>query len=236
MFGVCFDQVCSGALGFILLFLLHPALGVDNLQNIINYLHKTYGVNNQYALGINVPVRFCGQSAALDQNFLPNDNDARKVRHDMNGADRIYKGDRLIGARPKPIPGTQNNYHSEYLLLISSTSETLSRFDPLMQTLLSSDPNGCTVFFTLNSPCVSTCSTPKGRYSIIQALRMMFQNIPQPRKAFVFRQVWQYDVGKSDWEANIKNINNIIPVYRCYENECIPCVDNNQVNQTCIQN
>ncbi|XP_026799337.3 uncharacterized protein LOC113544627 [Pangasianodon hypophthalmus] len=227
-------MVCSGALGFFLLFLLHPALGVKNLQNIINHLHNKYGVNNQYALGINVPVRFCDQHAALDQNFLPNDNDAQKVKDDMAVADRIYKGKQLIGARPKQIPGTQNNYHSEYLLLIHSMSKTLSRFDPLMQTLLNSDPNGCTVFFTLNSPCVKTCSTPNGRYSIIPALSM-FQNRKGP-KAFVFRQVWEQDVGKPAWEENIRNINNIIPVYRCEANECIPCVDKNQVKQKCVRN
>lgn len=145
----------------------------------------------------------------------------------MAGEDKIYKGVRMIGARPKPIPRTRNNYHSEYLLLIRSMSQTLERFDQLMQTLLNSDPNGCTVFFTLNSPCVSTCSTPNGPYSIIPALGM-FQNRNTP-KAFVFRQVWHYDVGSHDWRNNIRVINNIIPVYCCSNSGCVRCVNNNNV-------
>ncbi|KAI5098623.1 hypothetical protein C0J45_10762 [Silurus meridionalis] len=193
-------------------------------------LLTTYGGNNQYALGINVPVQFCNENADL-KNFLPNDN-AQQVKNEMNGRDRIYKGDQLIGAKPKKIGATTNNYHTEYLLLIKSMSERLSKFDPLMQTLLNSNPAGCTIFFTLNSPCVKTCSTPNGRYSIIPALKM-FKNRGGP-KAFVFKDLW--DEGDNRWENNIKEIEASIPVYRCVANQCTRCVNGNQVNQRCLRN
>lgn len=228
-------MVCSGVLGFILLFLLHSASGVGNLNKITKFLQDKYGGNNQYALGINVPRRYCDQDATLDQNFLPDDNDAQKVKYAMAGNDKIYKGVRLIGARPKPIGKSQNNYHSEYLLLIKSMSSKLSQFDPLMKTLLDSKTDDCTVFFTLNSPCVKTCSTPNGPYSIIPALKKLFQNHNGP-KAFVFNRVWDHDVDNPEWENNIKTINAIIPVYRCDEGRCSRCVNNNNVDKRCLQN
>lgn len=193
-----------------------------------------YGSNNQYALGINVPVRYCNQVAAPDQNFLQQDKDERKVKADMAGDDRIYKGVQLIGAKPKPIKGMSANFHSEYLLLIKSMSEKFTTFDPLMMTLLNSDSEGCSIFLTLNSPCVNTCSTPSGRYSIIPALKM-FRNRKGP-KAFVFKQVWEHDVARPAWKKNIKEINKEIPVYRCDNIGCILCVNSGEVNQRCTQN
>ncbi|XP_060798187.1 uncharacterized protein LOC132900162 [Neoarius graeffei] len=222
-------MVCSGVLGFILLFLLHPALGIGNLQNIINKLHQRYGVNNQYALGINVPDTYCNVVADPDQNFLSQDNDAQKVKNAMNGPNRIYKGHELIGARPKPIGNTGNNFHSEYLLLISSNEFHQS----LMQTLLNNLSTGCAVFFTLNSPCVRTCSTPNGPYSIIPALNM-FNNHNGP-KAFVFREIWHHDVGTTNWKDNILEVNQRIPLYRCTANGCVRCVNNNVINDTCYK-
>lgn len=194
----------------------------------------SYGGNNQYALGITVPSKYCKNAEELDQNFLPDDN-AQQVKAAMNGFVRIYRGTRLIGARPKPILGTLDNYHSEYLLLINSESQTFAPFDPLMQNLLNSNTYGCTVFFTLNSPCVNTCSSPGGAYSIIPALQM-FQSSNVHQKAFVFRKVWDHDVGKPQWKENLLAINNLIPVYRCDDGECTRCVKKKVVNQKCLQN
>lgn len=193
-----------------------------------------YGGDYQYALGINVPPRYCEQDAPLDQNFLPRDNNAQGVKRAMAGTDKIYKGVQLIGARPKPIPHSQNNnYHSEYLLLINSMSSRLGP-NPLMETLLDSNPDGCAVFFTRNSPCVKTCSTPNGLYSIIPALRRQFQN-HKGLKAFVFNRVWPRDENDPAWRNNIKTINDIIPVYRC-DGHCTLCVNNNDVDRCCLKN
>ncbi|KAF5898577.1 uncharacterized protein DAT39_011704, partial [Clarias magur] len=73
-----FRQVSSRALGFVLLFLLPLALGneIGNLKEIINKLHEISGIegDNQYAMAINVPARYCNGGAELDQNFLSQDS------------------------------------------------------------------------------------------------------------------------------------------------------------------
>ncbi|XP_060744860.1 uncharacterized protein LOC132858497 [Tachysurus vachellii] len=216
--------VCFGALGFVLLFLLSTASGaeVTNLKKIINHLQNIYGVNGQYALGINVLDSYCTSDHKLDQNFLSQDS-ARKVKNGMNRKNRIYNGKELVGARPKRSKGY--NIHSEYLLLRGS--------DPSpMQKLLNKRENGCTVFFTLNSPCVKTCSTPGEPHSIISALEM-FKNHDGP-KAFVFSQIWHHDKGKTEWKDNIGEIEKRIPVYRCHNKRCVRCITNNVVNTQCV--
>ncbi|XP_047676663.1 uncharacterized protein LOC113637919 [Tachysurus fulvidraco] len=220
-------SVCFGALGFVLLFLLSTASGaeVTNLKNIIDHLQNTYGVNGQYALGINVLNKYCTSDGQLDQNFLSQDG-ANKVQEDMNSEEHIYKGKDLVGALPKPFGDQGFNIHSEYLLLRGS--------DPSpMQNLLHERKNRCTVFFTLNSPCVETCSTPNGPHSIISALNMF--NSHKGPKAFVFRQIWHHDVGKTKWKQNILEIEKRIPVYLCEnDGECVRCVTNKGVNAKCV--
>ncbi|XP_060744120.1 uncharacterized protein LOC132857983 [Tachysurus vachellii] len=218
--------VCFGALGFVLLFLLSTASGaeVTNLGNIINHLQNTYGVNGQYALGINVLDTYCTSDDQLDQNFLSQD-EAGQVHDGMNSEERIYNGEELVGAKPKPFGDKGYNIHSEYLLLRGS--------DPSpMQNLLNKRKNGCTVFFTLNSPCVNTCSTPDGPHSIISALDM-FKNHDGP-KAFVFNRIWHHDRGSPLWENNILKIEERIPVYRCNNSGCVRCVTNKVVNTLCV--
>ncbi|KAK2831100.1 hypothetical protein Q7C36_016186 [Tachysurus vachellii] len=218
--------VCFGALGFVLLFLLSTASGaeVKNLKNLIDHLQNTYGVNGQYALGINVLDTYCTSDDQLDQNFLSQDK-AGQVHDGMNSEERIYNGEELVGAKPKPFGDKGFKKHSEYLLLRDS--------DPSpMQKLLNKRKNGCTVFFTLNSPCVDTCSTPTGPHSIISALNM-FKNHKGP-KAFVFKHIWHHDEGKTKWKNNILQIEKRIPVYRCDNSGCVHCVTNKVVNTRCV--
>ncbi|KAF7699735.1 hypothetical protein HF521_002693 [Silurus meridionalis] len=216
------------------LFLLPPALGVHNLQTIMKSLLTTYKIDGQNAMGINVPAKYCDDVADLDQNFLSQDNDVEKVKNELNLPDRIYNGAELIVAKPKQIPGSQFNLHSEYLLLINSNSKTLAHLDPLMQNLLSKSKTGCGIFFTKNSPCVKTCSKPGGRYSIIPALEMFDQH--KGPKAFVFSQVWKHDEDKPEWEVNLSEINKHIPVFRCDRTNCVRCVENNVINIRCKKN
>ncbi|XP_060744158.1 uncharacterized protein LOC132858015 [Tachysurus vachellii] len=217
--------VCFGALGFVLLFLLSTASGaeVTNLKNIIDHLQNTYGVNGQYALGINVLNTYCTSDGQIDQNFLSQD-EAIQVENDIKDKKkRIYVGKELVFALPKTVKRVA--IHSEYRLLRDS--------DPSpMQNLLNKRGNGCTVFFTLNSPCVYTCSTPEGPRSIISALDM-FKNHNGP-KAFVFNRIWPPDMGTTEWKDNILQIEERIPVYLCDNSECIRCVINNVVNTQCV--
>ncbi|XP_066530065.1 uncharacterized protein [Hoplias malabaricus] len=220
---------CGVLTGLVLLSLLSVAISVDigNLPLIIRYLQNNYGSgDNQFAVAINVPAAKCAAGAVPDQNFLSGDV-SQTVKNAMNSDARVYNGQQLIGARPKPIPGKSFYYHSEYLLLIRSNPPNISPDDPLMQKLLNKDPSGCVVFYTFNSPCVKTCSTPTGPHSIIPALDM-FRNHNGP-KAFVFNRVWRLDIIGDMWKDNIKLVNDRVLVHRCDNTGCIRCVDNNNV-------
>ncbi|XP_022526185.2 uncharacterized protein LOC111192659 [Astyanax mexicanus] len=214
----------------ILLSLLSPVAWaqIENLKEIVNFLQTSYGDGGQFAVAINVPAEKCSAGVHPDQNFLPNDN-AQNAKASMNSPQRVYRGQELIGAKPKPIPNTISNYHSEYLLLILSDPPNQSPNDPLMQKLLNRDPNGCVIFYTFNSPCVRSCSTPTNRYSIIPALDGIKNH--KGAKAFVFGQVWKHDENKAQWEMNMKEINIKVPLYRCDNAGCTRCVDNNNVVQ-----
>ncbi|KAK3531551.1 hypothetical protein QTP70_024936 [Hemibagrus guttatus] len=184
-----------------------------------------YGLDGQYALGINVPARYCAEDDSLDQNFLSQD-EANIVKRDMSSSECIYVGNELVGARPKR-KNSKINIHSESLLLrISDPSP--------MQNLLNKRKDGCTVFYTYNSPCVQSCSTPNKPYSIIPALEMF--NRHQGPKAFVFSQIFKHDVGKAQWEENIREIEKRIPVYRCNNTACFRCIKDDQVVSECKVN
>ncbi|XP_072547474.1 uncharacterized protein [Salminus brasiliensis] len=228
-------MVCCGVLmGLVLLSLLPPAAWaeISNLAKIITFLQENYGEGSaQFAVAINVPAQKCSADLTPDQNFLPGDN-ATKAKKDMKGPQSVYQGKRLMGARPRRIPGSKSNYHSEYLLLIQPYPPSN---DTLVKTLLARYPDGCVIFYTLNSPCVQTCSTPNKRYSIIPALGV-FRNHNGP-KAFVFGQVWKHDENVAQWETNMKEVNKNVPLYRCSGGVCTLCVDNNDVvNARCRDN
>ncbi|XP_066516247.1 uncharacterized protein [Hoplias malabaricus] len=228
---------CGVLTGLVLLSLLSVAVSVDiniqTLKSIINHLQTNYGSGaDQFAVAINVPAAKCAADAVPDQNFLPDDV-SQTVKAAMNSVVKVYKGQQLIGAKPKPINQTTNNYHSEYLLLIKRNPPDPSPDDPLIKQLLDKDPNGCVVFYTYNSPCVQSCSTPGKPHSIIPAFNLFSQH--HGPKAFVFHQVWAPDVNSQLWKANIKSMNNYLTVYRCNNAVCTRCVNNNgNVNDVCM--
>ncbi|KAI4882399.1 hypothetical protein NFI96_008443 [Prochilodus magdalenae] len=204
-----------GLVRLFLLPMLSPAVWTKDeyLPEVVRFLDTTYGDGSrQIALAMNVPKEKCSKGVVPDQNFLL-DNDVNEVKAVMNGPARVYKGQQLIGAKPKPIGKKRSNYHSEYLLLINSNPSETSTDDHPMKELLDRDPDGCVVFYTFNSPCVKTCSTPNTNYSIIPALEN-FRNHTGP-KAFVFGQAWKRDINTTQWEANIRAVNSRVPLYRC---------------------
>ena len=159
----------------------------------------------------------CRAGVTADQirlGLLPNDP-RQNVRNAMNGDDRVYRGEQLIGAKPKPIPGKPgSNYHSEYLLLIQSNPPNKSPDDPLIKQLTLNRMDNCLIFYTFNSPCSKTCSTPGKPYSIIPALDRWFRNYNGP-KAFVFGQVWVDDLSgpnAAQWEKNIREVDARVPL------------------------
>ncbi|KAL7849468.1 hypothetical protein SRHO_G00210910 [Serrasalmus rhombeus] len=239
-------MVLSGTLHVVLLCLLSLCLrgteaeyvDQNTLSRIINYIQTNYGFDqDQFAVTISVPDEMC-QAGVTDHqiqaNLLPMD-DSETVKSAMNSENRVYSGNRLIGAKPKPIPGKPNRkYHAEYLLLIQK-----SPTDPLIKQLIWNKTENCLIFYTYNSPCSNTCSTPKKAHSIIPALNMWFRNY-NGRKAFVFRQVWRHDLTgakATQWKNNIKIVNFRVPLYRCDNTGCTCCVDNNeQIAPQCQRN
>ncbi|XP_041920174.1 uncharacterized protein LOC121684250 [Alosa sapidissima] len=219
-------MVCAGVLRGLILFCLffsgvwgvEKTLDQNTLAPAIKFLRQNYQPGqNQYAIAFNAPVDKCADY--LDNNFL-NRYPGRTVKNALNSAGRLYKGQKLIAARPKPIPDTKVNQHSEYLLMNVPSVDTSP-----MKELLGNDNTGCVVFYTYNSPCTSTCTKPGGCYSIIQALDM-FKDHKGP-KAFVFTQVWKYDCDK-DISTNLKEVLERVPLYRCKDNNnCVACTANN---------
>ncbi|XP_036414032.1 uncharacterized protein LOC118798668 [Colossoma macropomum] len=236
--------------------------GLQNLPQIISFLNENYLDGDQFAVAINVPASSCSTHVRPDQNFLP-DDPALKVKRAMNSTAGVYRGQRIIGAKQKMING-MSSYHPEYLLLIQSSPPENSPHDPLLKELLDRDKHGCVVFYTHKSPCVNTCSTPEGAYSILPALDMLREH--EGPKAFVFSKV-QIHVGSIQktenrkdlpfaqcfpWgtnmyvtliyreyfpqhEANIWAVNARVPLYRCDGAGCQYCVhQNNEVDYKCM--
>ncbi|KAL6471942.1 hypothetical protein MHYP_G00205920 [Metynnis hypsauchen] len=190
---------CAVLVGLSLLLVLSPATGgrIKNLPKIISFLQNNYLDGDQFAVVINVPAEKCSPRVKPDQNFLPDDS-AQKVKRVMASTAGVYRGQQLLGAKQKPI-NEMSSYHPEYLLLVQSNPPENASYDPLLKELLDRDKHGCVVFYTHNSPCVNTCSTPEGAYSILPALDML-RNHKGP-KAFVFRKVWKHNVGSVEGKS-----------------------------------
>ncbi|KAL7825431.1 hypothetical protein AOLI_G00326380 [Acnodon oligacanthus] len=232
-----------------------PVKAVQNLSQIIRFLNENYMVGDQFALAINIPAEKCSSRVKPDHNFLPVDS-AWKVKRAMNRPAGVYRGRRIIGAKQKTISET-SSYHPEYLLLIQSNPPENASHDPLLKELLDKDKHGCVVFYTRKSPCVDTCSTPEGAYSILPALDMLREH--EGPKAFVFREVQIHDVGSIEknensedlpyaqcfpsgkelyvtlgyqeyfprWISNVEAVNAKVPLYRCDRAQCQHCVHEN---------
>ncbi|XP_036417904.1 uncharacterized protein LOC118801646 [Colossoma macropomum] len=270
-------MVCSRVLvGLFLLSLLSHAVeaskkqkspavkALQNLSQIIRFLNENYLVSDQFAVAINVPAEKCSTRIKPDQNVLPDDS-AWKVKVAMASTAGVYRGQRIIGAKQKTI-NEASSYHPEYLLLIQSNPPENASYDPLLKELLDKDKHGCVVFYTYNSPCVNTCSTPEGAYSILPALDMLRDH--KGPKAFVFREVQIHNVGSVQKEngkdlpfaqcfpsgnrlyvtlgyqeyfprriSNIRAVNSKVPLYRCDRARCQHCVHkNNEVDAKCMVN
>ncbi|XP_060759755.1 uncharacterized protein LOC132870186 [Neoarius graeffei] len=234
-------MVCAHMLTkFPFLFLL--SFGVSHVENkdldqntlvsVIQFFHKNYDPDSQYAIAINVPKEQC--AGYVDNNFLtkyPADN----VKNGMNSDDRLYTADELIAARPKKKK--KFNIHSESILLRIPDSQGMVP----MKRLLDRYSSGCVVFYTYNSPCVQTCTDPVGNYSILPALQQLFQNYNGP-KAFVFTDIFRNDTQKPQFAEQLKLVDDRIPLYRCIKGkqgqitECFVCRDSNRdIVEKCLK-
>ncbi|XP_066502326.1 uncharacterized protein [Hoplias malabaricus] len=253
-------MVCSAAVVGLFLFSLNffssSGAEINNLPQIIKFLQENYGDGEMFAVAINIPSRKCSSRGKLNQNILPKDP-SWKVKHGLHGIEGVYSGQSLIGAKTKTMDSLP-----EYQLLIQSDQSENGTQYPRLKKLLDKNKNGCVVFYSFQSPCVSSCPSPRGRYSIMSALDL-FQNHTGP-KAFVFKQVYKHKVSSVQrqrplwhcyrhgpnryammsvwenyadqiaWQAGINQINARVPLFRCSAQKCIPCIYEREVDGRCM--
>ncbi|KAK2880713.1 hypothetical protein Q8A67_017981 [Cirrhinus molitorella] len=224
--------------GFLLLFLLPnwtksvDVVDINTLARIINFFEQNYkkinadGTPGQYAIAINVPKNQCQQNFYPNQsNFLTQEN-AVNVRNAItNITSRLYQGAELIAAGIRKM--RRYIKHSESLLLHPTDNSPMTN-------LLNKRKDGCTVFYTFNSPCVDSCLNATNNRSIINALQKWKRH--SGIKAFVFKNIWEKDIGK-DLQTKFKQIAARIPLYRCVnETECYACngEGNSTIDANCL--
>ncbi|KAG9466448.1 hypothetical protein GDO78_016618 [Eleutherodactylus coqui] len=187
----------------------------------------------QYAYFVKFTGEECSGGLQLNvlQQVMGNINAADVLRTVRSG--EIYEGTRMVAAAPKDIVlpnGNVGTEHSEFRLLNPDNNSPISRL------LASAPAAGCVIFYSLNSPCVNTCTAPYGRYNIIDKLNhhRLPNNIQD--KAFSFRNVFRYDQDRDAeivWR-NWNNLNNVMNLYRCPGNNCMKCVVNGVRNNNCF--
>uniref|UniRef100_A0A9J8CRJ7 Uncharacterized protein n=1 Tax=Cyprinus carpio carpio TaxID=630221 RepID=A0A9J8CRJ7_CYPCA len=215
--------------GLLLLFLLPDwtegiggdTVDINTLARIIDFVEQNYkrvdkdGHPRQYAVAINVPKDQC------QQNFNPAQNNFLRISQEnaMNVKNAItdetnalYQGTELIAAGTRKKK--KYNMHSESLLLNPADNSPMTK-------LLNRRRDGCSVFYTFESPCVNTCLDENGSHSILKALENWKEH--SGIKAFVFKNFWKYDTEK-DPQTEFKQIVAHVPLYRCEsETQCYAC-------------
>ncbi|XP_067222175.1 uncharacterized protein [Chanodichthys erythropterus] len=211
--------------GLLLLFLLPnwtesvETVDINTLARIINFFEQNYkrvnndGVERQYAAAINVPKHQCQQNFIPAQNnFLTQENALNVKNAITDETNALYQGSELIAAGTRKM--RKYKMHSESLLLNPADNSPMTR-------LLNKRKDGCSIFYTFDSPCVDTCLNPTSRANILDALRNWKEH--DGIKAFVFKNFWKFDIDK-DLQAEFKQIVAHVPLFRCVsENQCYAC-------------
>ncbi|KAF4081634.1 hypothetical protein AMELA_G00163310 [Ameiurus melas] len=230
--------------GFLLLFLLtnwtesveDDHVDTETLAHIIGFFENNYkrvdndGHPRQYAVAINVPKNQCQQNFKPNvDNFLTQEK-AEKVKTDIKDEkNALYQGKELIAAGTRKVVNKSNqfNIHSESLLLNPPDTSPMTN-------LLNKRKDGCSVFYTFESPCVQSCLNLTRDHNIIKGLEKWKEH--NGIKAFVFKNFWKFDK-KEDLQTKFKQIVANVPLYRCEsENECYACggEGNTPIDQHCL--
>ncbi|XP_052472485.1 uncharacterized protein LOC128029053 [Carassius gibelio] len=197
---------------------------INTLARIINFIEENYkrvdGDQHprQYATAINVPKNQCQQNFIPSQNNFLTQEDAVNVKNAITDDTKaLYQGAELIAAGTKKVvisKKKQYNMHSESLLLNPADNSPMTK-------LLNKRKDGCSVFFSFESPCLDTCLDASGRHSILRGLENWKEH--SGIKAFVFKNFWKFDT-KKDLQTKFKQIVAHVPLYRCVsENQCYAC-------------
>ncbi|XP_069584613.1 uncharacterized protein [Ranitomeya imitator] len=141
----------------------------------------------------------------------------------------IYQGNQMVAASFEK--NKKFDIHAESRLLNTLPGSTES---PISNLLKKTPAAGCVVFFSLNSPCVQTCTDPKGKYNIIDKLNKV--NLPGSNsRAFAYTKVFEKDKKKPEEEVwkNWEALNAKIHLYRRSGNNCIKCFNNGVRDKKC---
>ncbi|XP_071995805.1 uncharacterized protein [Engystomops pustulosus] len=208
-------------------------LDQQQVGRITNYIEQNIfkGLQEQYAYFVKFSTDECnkGLSAQAISDALKEDKSAgipEKVRKK-----EIYQGNLMVAA--SYVKEKRYDIHSESRLLNNLPGSTES---PISNLLKKAPVAGCVVFFSLNSPCVQTCTDPKGKYNIIDKLNRV--NLPAPQsRAFAYSKVFERDKKRPEDEVwrNWEALNNKISLHRCNGNNCIKCFNNGVRDAKCYK-
>ncbi|KAM4042625.1 uncharacterized protein ACNLHF_013212 [Anomaloglossus baeobatrachus] len=141
----------------------------------------------------------------------------------------IYQGDQMVAA--SYVKEKNYDIHAESRLLNALPGSTES---PISNLLNENPKAGCVVFYSLNSPCVQTCTDLKGKYNIIDKLNKV--NLPEPNsRAFAYTKVFDKDKKRPEEDVwiNWKALDAKIKLLRCSGDECIQCLVNGVRDEKC---
>ncbi|XP_072000082.1 uncharacterized protein [Engystomops pustulosus] len=181
------------------------------------------GLQGEYAFFVKFTANECNgglQEAALRTALR--DISSRTVQNRLNSG-HIYEGGRLVAA--KPIVTGPYTDHAEYRLLYP-TAYSEHNDSPIGWLLGdAADRLGCVIFYSALSPCIDQCANPDVKYNLKYGLESL-RNLPSNR-AFAFRYVYGPDRDQMKLFISWPSLNNAIPLYRCNNNNCRKCIDNN---------
>ncbi|XP_072000055.1 uncharacterized protein [Engystomops pustulosus] len=202
----------------------------DAVFNATSYIEKNIfrGSLGQYAYFVKFTPDECniGLHETTLQTALGGISGA-DVRTILGNTKPIYQGDRMVAAAPidRTLPNRKKyKDHAEYRLLEPENNSAIRGL------LNNNVQTGCVIFFSVLSPCVGKCTNPYSPYSIITRLgNVNLPNIHNAR-AFAFRIPYKtersHPTEEQIWNS-WANMNNVMPLYRCRNQRCTNCFDNN---------
>ncbi|XP_073674176.1 uncharacterized protein [Garra rufa] len=226
--------------GLLLLFLLpdwtesidDDTVDINTLGRIIDFFEHNYkridrdGHPRQYAVAINVPKHQCQPNFNPGyNNFLTQENAINVKNAITDETNALYQGAELIAAGTRKMKGY--NRHSESLLLNPAGNSPMTK-------LLNKRKDGCSVFYTFQSPCVDSCLNAAKDHNILKALKNWKEH--SGIKAFVFKNIWKQDPEKN-LQSEFKQIVAHVPLFRCVsENRCYACkgLGNTPIDEHCL--
>lgn len=200
---------------------------------ITNYIEQNIfmGLSDQYAYFVKFTVEECNKDLQTqDLDTALNVDKSAGIRGKVVNKE-IYEGNRMVAA--SYVKMKKYDIHSESRLLNNLPGSTKSPISKLLETTPAA---GCVVFFSLNSPCVQTCTDPEGKYNIIDKLNKV--NLPESNsRAFAYTKVFDKDKKKPEDEVwkNWGALNAKMTLLRCSGNNCIKCINNGVRDNKCYK-